>query len=327
MKKLIPIIIAIIIIAIFTACDNENDYNFSITAKKYQISESVRICSISFKDNNEGLLCGGAKNGSGIIYKTLDGGENWTMVFHSDSLSVNDVFYLDDSVVYACGDSLLFLKSINGGNTWEIITLSNYPYQEYYVPYNSVYANSEENIFIVGGEHYNKGLWSETETGNYPWIHDSYDNQFNAMCFVNQYVGFFGGYGILIVTEDGGNTFDDIDLYGNNFVDLETDNNLVVYALSDYGILYSTTDLGYNWTTEINDYKSEFTDMCFAENLAVVCGKNGKMYLKNTTQNEWKIINDIPKVDYYCSFIKENEEIVLGSDNGEIYIFNHKRTP
>ncbi|HNQ67149.1 MAG TPA: hypothetical protein PKN32_02130 [Bacteroidales bacterium] len=327
MKKSGFILICIVLIASFLGCENQNDYDFTMTYKKFQLSENIQICCIEYINNNEGLICGGAKNSFGSIYKTTDGGTNWTMVFHSDSLSVNDIFYLNDSIVYACGDSLLYIKSVNGGNTWEIIKLLNYPYDEYYVPYNSVYAHNEYNIYLIGGEHYDKGLWSETETGNYPWTHDSYDNQFNSMCFVSQYVGFFGGYGILIVTEDGGNTFDNIDLYGNNFVDLETDSDQTVYALSDYGILYSTNDLGYNWTTEINDYKSEFTDMYFGETLAVVCGKNGKLYLKYNNQNDWEIAKDIPKVNYNCSFVKENGEIVLGSDNGELYIFNQKRTP
>lgn len=327
MKTQATIITSLILILAFLGCDDNNDYSYSITYKESQIAENIPISCVRFINDEDGLLCGGLKNETGSIYQTNDGGNNWNLVFHSDSLSVNDIFYLSDSVVYACGDSLLFLKSTNGGTVWERVVLGNLPYEEYSVPYNAVYAHSEENIYLIGGEHYDKGLWSETETGNYPWIHDSYDNQFNAMCFVSQYVGFFGGYGILIVTEDGGNTFDNIDLYGNNFVDLETDENLTVYALSDYGILYSTADLGYNWTTEIDDYKSEFTDMCFGKNIYAVCGKNGKMYMRNYDQNEWEIVKDIPKVDYLSVFVKDNDEIVVGSDNGEIYIFNSRRTP
>lgn len=327
MKTQSCIILGLILMLTILGCDYDNDYNFSVTYKQYQIAEDIPIACIKFSNDHDGLLCGGIKNETGSIYKTNDGGKNWSLVFHSDSLSVNDVFYLSDSLVYACGDSLLFLKSTTGGTNWDIITLANLPYEEYYVPYNSVYAHSEENIYLVGGEHYEKGLWSETESGNYPWIHDSYDNQFNSMCFVSQYVGFFGGYGILIVTEDGGNTFDNIDLYGNNFVDLETDDKLTVYALLDFGILYSTTDLGYNWTTEIDDYKCEFTDMYFGKTTAIVCGKNGKAYIKNSNMDDWEALKDIPIVDYHCCFVKENEEIVLGSDNGVIYVFNQKRTP
>lgn len=327
MKNLFFVIVGFCALATLVSCEDENENNNNtVKVDKFQISENLRIRSIEFISNTTGLLCCGEKNTSGSIYRTTDGGETWNRSFHSDSLSVNDVFYLNDTIVFACGDSLLFLKSKDGGNTWFVTELPNLPYEEYYVPYNSVYANSEENIFLIGGEHYYKGLWSETETGAYPWIHDSYDNQFNSMCFVSEYVGFFAGYGILIVTEDGGNTFDDIDLYGNDFVDLEIDKYLTVYALSDYGILYSTTDLGYNWTTEIDEYDTEFTDMYFGDNVSVVCGKSGIVYLRKENENSWTLTEGIPEVDFYSSFVKDNDEIVLGAANGEIYILNHKRT-
>lgn len=327
MKKNIYLILIICFaLAVFSSCEKENNYSPKLTYDKFIIPGGMNIKSVDFISNNIGLVCGGSKNDSGSIYKTVDGGESWAMVFHSDSLSVNDVFYLNDSVVYACGDSLMLLKSVNGGNTWDLITLGNIPYQEYNVPYNSVYAHSENNICLVGGEHFNKGLWSETETGNYPWIHDSYDNQLNAICYVSEYVGFFGGYGILLVTEDGGNTFDNIDLSGNDFIDLEVDRNKTVYALSETGILYSTTDLGYNWTKEIDNNNAKFTDMSFGQNNSVICGKNGLLYTRKVSHFKWSKAEDLPKVNFNCSFVKDNDEIVIGSENGEIYIFNRKRT-
>jgi photosystem II stability/assembly factor-like uncharacterized protein len=326
MKNIAILILCFFAISLFVSCEHEEeDYNNNTSVDKYVLPENMKIVGLEFLNDDTGLLCGGEKNISGGIFKTIDGGESWTKVFNSDSLSVNNIFYLSDSVVYACGDSLLFLKSINGGNTWEIVQLGNLPYDSYYVPYNCVYANSEDNVFIVGGEHYNKGLWSETETGNYPWIHDSYDNQFNAICFLSEYVGFFGGYGILLVTEDGGNTFDNIDLYGNDFVDLDTDQYQTVYALSETGVLFSSTDIGYNWTTEIDDYTSEFTSMYFGDNLSVVCGRDGVVYMK-TPDTGWTKSKNMPDVNFYCSFVKSNNEVILGSDNGEIYILNKKRT-
>ncbi len=328
MKKIFPVILIFSIIVGFISCETEpnNNNDIAVTILNININDSMKISQIVFNDVNTGFLCGGDKNISGSIYKTIDGGDSWTKCYHNDSLSVNDVFFLNDNVLFACGDSLLLLKSTDAGNTWETIRLDNLPYESYNVPYNSVLAFSEDKIYITGGEHYNKGLLSKTESGNYPWTHKTYDNQFNSMCFVSEYVGFFGGYGILLVTEDGGNNYDYIDLGNNDFVDLEIDNNLTVYALSDAGVLYSTSDLGYNWNTLIDDNKSEFTDMHFGDNLAVVCGRNGAVYLKYQNQVIWTKPNNIPSVNFYCSFAKSNDEVFLGSDNGNIYILNHRRT-
>lgn len=271
------------------------------------------------------MACGGAKNDCGSIYKTNDGGETWIQTYHSDTLSINDVFYLNDSIVYACGDSLMILKSVNGGNNWQLILLGNGPLEDYRVPYNCIYAINENNIFAVGGEHFNKGLWSETETGNYPWTHDSYDNQFNSICFVSEFVGFFGGYGILIVTEDGGNTFDYIDLEGTDFVDLEKDKYNTVYALSENGMLFSSTDLGYNWNTEINISSGSFKDIHFGDKRGVICGLAGLIFTKEYNNHSWSKADNIPNYDFYSVFVKSSGEIVIGAEKGKILILNKKR--
>lgn len=310
---------------IFTACDDQNNIEYTPKLNEYQVDEDITICDIEFISDEIGLLCGGAKNDFGSIYKSTDGGETWTQTFRSDTLSVNDIFFLNDSVVYACGDSLMVLKSIDGGDNWETIVLSNLPWEAYYVPYNCIFANDELNIFAVGGEHYNKGLLSETEEGNAHWSHTSYDNQFNAICFVSEYVGFFAGYGILLVTEDGGNTLDYIDLEGNDFVDLEIDKYNTVYALSENGILYSTNDLGYNWNTEIGSYQGGFNDLHFNESLGIVCGNNGTIYRKEFGEFTWTKLKGITDFNLHSVFVKPNGEVLIGAENGKVLMLDKKR--
>jgi photosystem II stability/assembly factor-like uncharacterized protein len=309
----------------FLSCDDENNFDYTPKLNEYQVGEDITICDIEFISNEIGLLCGGAKNGFGSIYKSTDGGETWVQTFQSDSLSVNDIFFLNDSVVYACGDSLMVLKSIDGGENWETLVLSNLPWVDYYVPYNSIFANNEFDIFAVGGEHYNKGLLSETEDGNASWTHTSYDNQFNAICFVSEYVGFFGGYGILLVTEDGGNTFDYIDLEGNDFVDLETDMYNTVYALSENGILYSTNDLGYNWNTEISSYQGGFNDLHFNESIGIVCGNDGIIYRKENGVSTWTKLKGVTNFNLHSVFVKPNGEVLIGAENGKVLMLDKKR--
>jgi photosystem II stability/assembly factor-like uncharacterized protein len=330
MKPLLNINALLLLVAalmfVFTACDDENNIEYKPKLTEYQIDEDVTICDIEFVSDEIGLLCGGEKNNFGSIFKTFDGGDTWVQTFRSDTLSVNDIFFLNDSIVYACGDSLMVLKSIDGGDNWETLVLSNLPWEAYYVPYNCIFANDQSNIFAVGGEHYNKGLLSETEQGNTHWSHSSYDNQFNSICFVSEFVGFFAGYGILLVTEDGGNTFDYIDLEGNDFVDIETNKYNTVYALSENGILYSSSDLGYNWNTEINSYQGGFNDLHFNESIGIVVGNNGIIYRKETNGMTWIKLKDVTDYNLHAVFVKSNGEVVIGAENGKVLMLDKKRT-
>jgi photosystem II stability/assembly factor-like uncharacterized protein len=309
----------------FTSCDDDNNIEYEPKLTEFQVDEDISIVDIEFVSDEVGLLCGGEKNDFGSIYKSVDGGETWVRTFRSDTLSVNDIFFLNDSVVFACGDSLMLLKSIDCGDSWETLVLSNLPWEAYYVPYNCIYANDESNIFAVGGEHYNKGLLSETESGNSDWIHTSYDNQFNAICFLSEYVGFIAGYGILLVTEDGGNNFDYIDLEGNDFVDLETDKYNTIYALSENGFLFSSSDLGYNWNTEISSYQGGLNDMHFNESLGIVCGNNGVIYRKENGEYTWTKLKDITDYNLHSVFVKSNGEVLIGAENGKVLMLDKKR--
>ena len=313
------------IMFVFIACDDDNNVEYQPKLTEYQVDEDITICDIEFINDEIGLLCGGAKNDFGSIYKSIDGGETWVRTFRSDTLSVNDIFFLNDSVVYACGDSLMVIKSIDGGDNWETLVLSNLPWDAYKVPFNCIYANDESNIFAVGGEHYNKGLFSETEDGNIHWSHTSYDNQFNAICFVSEYVGFFAGYGILLVTEDGGNTFDYIELEGNDFVDVETDNYNTVYALAENGILFSTYDLGYNWNTEIHNYLGGLNDMHFNASFGIVCGNDGLIYRRENGVSTWTKLKGVTDFNLHSVFVKSNGEVLIGAENGKVLMLDKKR--
>ncbi|MDD2634069.1 MAG: hypothetical protein PHW82_01060 [Bacteroidales bacterium] len=325
MKYYVIFLCFVICMVVFSACQPYSNYEVKVSVNKINLNDSIKIKKIQFYNENLGILCGGVKNTNGSIYITNDGGSSWTKTFHSDSLSVNSVFYLNDSIVFACGDSLMLLKSNNQGRDWAIIELENYPLLNDYVPYNDVYANSEENIFLVGGEYFDKGLWSKIEVGNNSWIHDPYDNEFASICFVSEYIGFFGGYANVMITEDGGNTFDFVDFDDDFFVDIENDGDGNVYALSDIGVLYYSSDLGYNWTRLINDYNAKFTDLSLEKELAAVCGLDGIVYLRNLKNSDWLKIKDIPKCNYYSVCVSYRNEIFLGAEKGEIYVLNKKR--
>ncbi|PLX09411.1 MAG: hypothetical protein C0596_02400 [Marinilabiliales bacterium] len=325
MKNLYLLFGFIIAVLVFSSCEEHDEYETNVSVDKISLNDSIKIRNFAFKNIENGLLCGGTKNTYGAIYLTSDAGRTWTKTYQSDSLSVNNLYYLSDSIVYACGDSLMILKSYDGGLNWSLINLDNLPFEEYRVPYHEIYANSEDNLFLVGGESFYKGIWSETETGNYPWTHDTYDNEMASMCFVNENIGFFGGYGLMLVTEDGGETFDYIDFENDFFIDMEADEHGNVYAVSDIGILYYSSDLGYNWSLLIDDYNAEFSDMYLGEETSVVCGWNGILYMKKGEDGKWLEIEDIPEVNYYCTYVNSRDEIFLGSDDGQIYILNKKR--
>lgn len=102
-----------------------NEQNTDIT------EPDARINSVYFTDANNGWAVGhdivqstvgGGATAYGVIYKTIDGGLNWNeLVSTSWHLSTfNDVFFMNDDTGWVTSnvDPGLFLRTMDGGNTW-----------------------------------------------------------------------------------------------------------------------------------------------------------------------------------------------------------------
>ena len=78
----------------------------------YQTSNT--ISDIVFDELNTGY----AVVQPGIIIKTTDGGITWDTIYHNDSKEINKIDVVNENIVFACGNSGLILRSLNGGVIW-----------------------------------------------------------------------------------------------------------------------------------------------------------------------------------------------------------------
>lgn len=77
-----------------------------------QFSPNHDLRDIEFIDRYTGWTCG-----ENYIYKTTDGGISWNKQIHPDAFLIQQIFPVNDSVVYACG-WWNFMKTTNGGQNW-----------------------------------------------------------------------------------------------------------------------------------------------------------------------------------------------------------------
>lgn len=75
---------------------------------------SSTISDIVFDELNSGY----AVVQPGIIIKTTDGGTTWDTIYHNDSKEINKIDVVNENIVFACGNSGLILRSLNGGVIW-----------------------------------------------------------------------------------------------------------------------------------------------------------------------------------------------------------------
>jgi len=104
----------------FLAISTDAGTNWNICSIADMADSGYSIRSIAFADNQTGIL-----GGDLCIYRTTDGGQNWTLVQSVSSLGevrVRKVKYMGSGIFYAIAGNN-FLKSSDYGQNWSIIPI------------------------------------------------------------------------------------------------------------------------------------------------------------------------------------------------------------
>lgn len=262
-----------------------------------------RINSIYFTNSTLGYAVGD----SGLILKTTDGGNLWSLQNSGTITSLHSVYFPTTDTGYAVGNGFdtttnpttyfgIILKTINGGNSWNIIynndTLHTIFPHIFFVNSNIGYLTTQVNIL-------------KTTDGGISWNTLPYSGVYNpfAIFFINADTGFVGGNGYsgsISKTTDGGNTWSQPINTQPGITSIFFVNENIGYAVGGYGgdpigfptaVIYKTNDGGNTW---INQYlgSGELFSVFFTDiNNGYAVGLNG-MILKTTNGGTTWIYNN-----------------------------------
>lgn len=211
----------IVVVFSYTSCEKDDTINFKGVIEYNSENSNINEWCSSLFFLSEAI--GYTTTYEGKIYKTSDGGQNWTLLNSGTTVPLNTVVFLNETVGYVFGGESscspypcevfgsLALKTVDGGKTWI----------KQYVPYawselNSTYFFNEKTGFTVG-----LGLCIKTTDGGNSWnLVESFENPINYIYFVNESIGlviskkYLGESGIwnpwkhiVKFTNDGGETW------------------------------------------------------------------------------------------------------------------------
>ncbi len=308
------------IVLLFSSCKKDS---ISLNYSELSTGIDTKLRGVYFFSNTIGFVCGGEKNESGIILKTIDGGDNWQQVY-SSSLALRDITFVNDSLGYACGDSLLIVKTTDGGSTWNKLVL---PYVPVIIcPLSSIQFRDAQNGFICGGENIDKGITLRTTDGGVWWEYQAfYNTEVTENYFTNDTTGY--------ITANGAVFKATADVLVNNYLNIDGDFfTSVFFTSSDVGFvcgydggIYKTTNAGVSWKQVRKDNsafsaRTHFNKIRFSgANKGFAVGNNGEVFYSDDAGENWKQSDNFPDEHLYSVFVMNTTTCFISGDGGKLY--------
>jgi photosystem II stability/assembly factor-like uncharacterized protein len=221
MKNKILLVFIIILVFGFNA-KSQWTYQFGSDHKWYY--------NIFFTDQDTGYTA----NWSGEIYKTVNGGINWTLK-HSESFGSWGVNFQSPDTGFFVGSQGKVISTYDGGATWNSINVGGAN------DLFSIDCPAKDTCFIAG----NGIILKTTDAGNnWQTIYTSTD-WYLGIDFISSQIGYAIGNKIFKTT-DGGITWNIVNNSGGREISCATQD--VCYAItSGNSVISKTTDGGISW--------------------------------------------------------------------------------
>lgn len=225
-------------------------------------SES-RYDDVFFLNENLGWAADGV---GGKVFKTVDGGKNWTEQLHLPSHYLRNIEFLDENIGFLGTLSGDFYRTSDGGQNWQ--TVSNIPGTIHAIC--GLDAVGENTIYGCGAYFSPAYIIKSSDKGlTWQFIDMStYARSLVEVLFVNENVGFASGSdfsgGVILKTVNGGATW--IKLFNTDVIGeyvwklqiLQSNRNVMFASVESVaprnGKLLKSFDAGMNWvSSEVPD--------------------------------------------------------------------------
>lgn len=320
-------ILLLSLISLFLLSCNKDELETDYKIETITFDSETDFHQIYFIDDLTGFIVGGQRGELGSIYKTTDGGQSWDFNYSTNE-SLYAVSFLNDSIGYACGESLILLKTFDQGNNWENYQFPYYPNYLYDAPFKKIDIVNDTTIYLTGGWYFDRGLIAKSSNGGNWWDWDYFDYELSSSHFFSHNHGIFAGYGHFTVTEDGADSFEIMDFNGDFFTSLYFLDAEVGFASGYDGGIYKSSNSGKNWEEIANSNKfwkqrKHLNDILMVNSQnGIAVGNNGAIILTFDGGNNWEEYKISEELNFNSIYHSGNGQISITCSEGKILKIN-----
>ncbi len=246
----------------------------------------------------------------GLFSSFLSFSNDWEKLETNTTSTIRDIEVISENEIIAIGADGLAIKSIDGGNTWNNITIksttNSWESVEFISPTEGFVGGQFEDIYKTsdGGDTW-ISVHTKKSSSSQVWDIDFLDNK-NGIAV--------GRSGELAITTDGGDTWSATDLGANKHLGVDYVTNKFIYSVGA-GQVAKSTDTGANWS-KTNVEPTAYWGTAFVnETTGVRVGANGLCERTTDAGATWtKIETNTTETLYNALFTSMTDGYVVGSN-------------
>ncbi len=304
------------------------DKPISLSVKEIGLPTHHSIGGVFFISPDVAYAATGQRGSTGSVFKTADGGDSWEEVYTIADNKLYDVFFLDEQRGYACGENMLVIETLNGGESWQRRYLPGQLVEDkQWRILRKIYFFNDSTGYTVGGQNFKGGIVAKTRDCGRNWDYTLLDGEIRGSFFHNEADIIVGAYGSVYYSNDGGSYYHNPDLKNDFFVAIDfIDNNDGLMAGYDGGI-YQTCDGGKTWTlrratNKLLKKRVHFNDIRYVSKSKVyIAGNEGLLMVSDDGGEHWQLIEGFTTLNLHRIFIGDDGSLYLPSDEGRIFTF------
>lgn len=258
-----------------------------------------------------GYAVGGDNYTSGIVIKTIDGGNTWSGMVMVASEELYSVSFPTNDTGYTCSMEGKIYKTTNGGTSWQL---------QYTAPSGQAFAISfkDANHGVLG----TPTSIMYTSNGGVMWQAGNGSSNTNSQdiswCEGSTYLA--AGYNWVNLTDDNGQNWTELKNYASDLL-LGTGSFGAKYLATcgDYGKIHISKDYGTNWST-ITKGSDLLHDVAFWDtNYIYVVGTPGLVYKSSNGGQTFVSDGNLGSGAVFCVFITPAFTIYATGSQGKIW--------
>ncbi len=276
--------------------------------------------------NETTLLAAGAHVGEGAAVLSNDSGNHWEILPGRTEGAITALLAIDSLTWYAGTSAPHAYKTRDGGITWEKLWVNtSYP-PNYRKPVRRIVKTNDSTLyFVMGGDFEAGGIW-KTYDGGTRWKAHTFNFELRDLAFENSLKGYACGFGNMIKTTDGGESWTYSPCSNGYFMSLSFDDKQKWWSVSFNGGVYSSADPSSGWNERLNAAKvfsgrKNFNGFLWDSDKSVLYGENGLLVTGNSSGNTWNEVSCGNETSFRFMINTGNHYVACGR-KGEIYLID-----